>query len=226
MPAYNEEGAIADAVNEVRVWVLDRVEGSELVVVDDGSTDATGRILDELAADGRIRVIHRANRGHGPALRTGMEASAGAHLFLVDSDRQIPLDGFPDAWRVAADVDAVFGIRRNRDDPKIRLLITSLIRVVARVVFGVWAQDANVPFKLVRRTVWEAARPHIPPETLAPSLFLTLFALRGRYRVAWVDVPHRRRASGLPSIRRWRLLRFSLRGLGQLLAFRARIGNV
>ena len=79
MPAYNEEQGIAEAVAEVLREVVARVPGSELVVVDDGSRDATGRILDELArAEPALRVIHQPNGGHGRALRTGLDAAAGS----------------------------------------------------------------------------------------------------------------------------------------------------
>ena len=88
MPAYNEEEAIEAAVGEVRGQVLDAVPGSDLIVVDDGSRDRTGAILDQLsAADPRVKVIHQPNGGHGAALRTGMERANGQLLFLLDSDR-------------------------------------------------------------------------------------------------------------------------------------------
>ena len=77
MPAYNEEGGIEHAVGEVQHFVLDRVEDAELVVVDDGSTDRTGMILDRWAAkEPRLRVIHQTNKGHGGALRTGLGADS------------------------------------------------------------------------------------------------------------------------------------------------------
>ena len=92
MPAYNEEGAIEAATAEVREFVLDRIAGSELVVVNDGSRDNTGPILDRICAnDPRIRVVHQANGGHGPALRAAIEAANGELLLFLDSDRQIPL---------------------------------------------------------------------------------------------------------------------------------------
>ena len=70
MPVYNEEGAIEAAVREVQEHVLDAVPGAELIVVDDGSRDATGAILDRLArTDGRLHVIHQPNGGHGAAQR-------------------------------------------------------------------------------------------------------------------------------------------------------------
>jgi len=115
MPVYNEEGAIVAAVDEVKQYVLSLVPESELVVVDDGSRDGTGRLLDAAAAsDPRIKVIHQPNGGHGAALLTGLKAATGDHLFLIDSDRQIPLDEFKAAWsEIVAGRDAVFGVRRR-----------------------------------------------------------------------------------------------------------------
>src|SRR5689334_932163 len=99
MPVYNEEGAIVAAVDEVKQHVLGLIPQSELVVVDDGSRDATGRLLDEAAAaDARIKVIHQPNGGHGAALLTGLKAANGEYVFLIDSDRQILLDDFKTAW--------------------------------------------------------------------------------------------------------------------------------
>lgn len=225
MPAYNEEGAIEAAVAEVREWVLDRVSGAELVVVNDGSRDRTGPLLDAIAAGNpRVRVIHRPNGGHGPALRTGLEAARGDRLLLVDSDRQIPLSAFAPLWdAVEAGADAAFGVRAQRHDPALRLTLTRFIRRTLPLLFGVRLTDANVPFKLVRRRLWEDARPLIPEDTLAPSLFLAVFAAARGYRITAVAVPHRERQTGVVSIRRWRLLKFCARAFRQLLAFRRRL---
>lgn len=222
MPAYNEEGSIAAASDEIREWVLDRVPDSELVIVNDGSRDGTAAILDRIAAeDARIRVIHRPNGGHGPALRTGLDAATGDMLLLVDSDRQIPLSAFPALWdAVRSGSDAAFGVRTVRHDPTLRLWLTRLVRRALRVMFGVRLHDANVPFKLLRRNVWEDARSLIPPDTLAPSLFLAIFTRARSYRLVELPVTHRERQTGVVSIRRWRLLKFCARAFRQMLDFR------
>ncbi len=225
MPAYNEEGAIDAAIAEVREFVLDRIPGSELVVVDDGSRDRTGAILDALAAkDPRIRAIHRVNGGHGPALRTGLEAARGERLLLIDSDRQIPLSAFGPLWdAVESGRDAAFGVRARRQDPALRLWLTRFIRGVLPMLVGVRLTDANVPFKLLRRRLWDDAKALIPPDTLAPSLFLAVFAAARRFDVAEIPVPHRERETGVVSIRRWKLIKFCARAFRQLLDFRRRL---
>jgi glycosyltransferase involved in cell wall biosynthesis len=222
MPVYNEEAAIAQAVADVRTHVLDAVADSELVVVDDGSSDKTGVLLDEMArGDARMRVIHQANHGHGGALMTALQSARGAWLLLLDSDGQIPLDRFPETWSARTEHDAVFGVRRRRHDPPHRLWLSAMIRFAVARMFAVSLQDANAPFKLVRRSVWDSARACIPQGTLAPSLFLAIFARSRGFRTLEVDVVHRPRTTGTSSIRRWRLLKFCVTAFRQLLAFRA-----
>lgn len=222
MPVYNEEAAIADAVGDVQCHVLDRVPGSGLVVVNDGSRDGTGALLDRIAGqDARVRVIHQANKGHGGALMTGLGQADGDYVFLIDSDRQISLDGFGHAWDHALrGRDGVFGVRRRRYDPALRLYLSKFISGVVRLLFGAAIADANVPYKLLRRAIWHEASACIPPGTLAPSLFLAIFMKTRGYDVVDVDVVHKERDTGEVSIRRFKLLKFCATGLRQMWAFR------
>lgn len=225
MPVYNEQDGIVAAVAEVQRLVLDHVPGSELVVVNDGSRDGTGPLLDGAAVkDPRVRVIHQQNTGHGGALMAALGAARGEFVFLLDSDRQIPLDDFPKAWReIAAGHDAVFGARRRRHDPVLRLYLTVVIRAIVRLLFGVQLYDANVPYKLLRKSIWNEARPLVPDETLAPSLFLAIISKRRGHDIVEIDVAHKERDTGEGSIRRMKLLKFCARGLSQLLMLRRRV---
>ena len=228
MPVYNEQETVRLAVADAQRAILDLVPGAELIVVNDGSTDDSGRVLDEVAAaDPRVSVIHQENRGHGGAVMRALSSARGDYVMLVDSDRQIPLDSFASAW---ADIqmgrDCVFGVRRHRHDPALRLFLMKLVRTAIRVLFGVRLFDANVPFKLLRQSIWLEALPCIPEDTLAPSLFLAIFVKRKGYDVAEIDVPHRRRATGVASIRRFKLFVFSAKAFVQLMAFRRRLAHV
>lgn len=227
MPVYNEEDAIAAAVDDVRQHVLSAIPGAELVVVNDGSRDRTGAMLDAMSAqDSRLRVIHQSNTGHGGAVIAGIEASRGDCIFLLDSDRQIPLDDFAGAWAaLQAGRDAVFGVRRRRHDPALRLYLSRFIRQAVQALFGVTLQDANAPYKLFRRVVWQQARPVIPDGTLAPSLFLAIAARLAGCDILEVDVVHKERDTGEVSIRRLKLLTFCARGLSQMLELRRRLSR-
>lgn len=225
MPAYNEEGSITEAVAEVQEYILNKVQDAEIIVVDDGSRDSTGELLDKMAEkDSRVRVIHQENGGHAAALMTGMTGSSSKYIMLLDSDRQIALDGFPDHWKLAEEgYDCVFGVRRKRHDPGLRLFLTGVIRHVLQLLFAVKIYDANIPYKLLHRSVWNDASKLIPPDTLAPSLFLAIFAKKKGYRVQEVDVVHKERTTGEVSIRRFKLLRFCAKGFMQMLGFRKRL---
>jgi glycosyltransferase involved in cell wall biosynthesis len=145
----------------------------------------------------------------------------GDYVFLIDSDRQIPLNGFAAAWaHVGRGRAAVFGIRKNRNDPAIRLYLSRLIGRVIRVWFGVRLADANVPYKLLRRSIWHEASGCIPAGTLAPSLFLAIHAKARGHDIVEIEVPHQERETGEVSIKRLKLLKFCAAGLRQMLAFR------
>ena len=85
---------------------------------------------------------------------------------------------------------------------------------------GANAGMSALSFRVFRRELWDELRPLIGPETLAPSIFLVVgAAVRGR-RIVEVPVTHLPRSGGTSTLRAWRLVSFSLRGLRQLLAFR------
>lgn len=228
MPAYNEEASIRGAVEDVVTHILDRVEGSELIVVNDGSKDDTGYMLDDISSkDPRVKVYHQSNSGHGPAIMTGLGKASGDYVFLIDSDRQTPLTRFSRFWELAEDgYDGVFGVRRQRDDPAIRLWLTYLVRKSIAVLFGASIYDANVPFKLLRRRIWADAKEHIPEGTLAPSLFLAIYVKKKGYRVKELEISHQERRTGEVSIKRWKLIKFCASSFLQMWQFRKSIRYV
>jgi dolichol-phosphate mannosyltransferase len=228
MPVYNEAGVIEEIVLGIEREVLPLVGGrAELIVIDDRSTDATPAILDRLAADRAWLRVDRASRnaGHGPSVVRGLEHATGAWIFQLDSDGQFVLAEFSDLWRCRRQADLVMGVRVERRDPAHRRLLSRVIRVVVSLLAGRRLGDPNVPFRLFRREVWIDLRPFLPQGALAPSILLATGAVLRGWRVVDVPVTHLPRLRGVSSLRAWRLVRFSLRGLGQLLAFRYRLGR-
>ena len=222
MPAYNEEESIAAAVEDVELHILNKIPNSELVVVNDGSKDSTGTILDKIAEKNPcVHVIHQVNGGHGPAIMTGLDNSSGKYVFLIDSDRQIPLDNFEELWGyIQEGYNGVFGVRRQRHDPIIRLWLTRVIRLSLTLLFGLKIYDANIPFKLFQCSIWEEAKSLMTPDTLAPSLFLALFVKKKGYKIKDIDIPHQQRATGEVSIKRMKLLKFCIKAFRQMWTFR------
>jgi len=91
IPAYNEEGVIEENLNQVSEFLyryLDPEKTFEIVVVDDGSSDATGEVIDRLAAEREylIALHHGHNQGRGRGLRTGFGKASGQFIFTLDAD--------------------------------------------------------------------------------------------------------------------------------------------
>lgn len=224
MPAYNEAGSIEAAVGDVLAHVCATVPGTEIIVVDDGSRDQTPAFLAALAAQvPQLRVITQANAGHGPALLRGLAEARGEVLLLLDSDRQIALDGFPGHWQRLQDENllGLIGIRRPRNDPPHRLVITRLMRAAIALTFGRSPQDAGVPYKLIRRAAWEEAAALIPDRAWIPSVLAAIILLRRHPdRVREVVVRHLARDHGTSALNYRRLARFCRHAFGEIRGLR------
>lgn len=227
VPVYNEADTIERLVEDLERELLPFASELEVIVVDDASTDETPRILERLAQHRPWLHVHRAkqNAGHGAAVLRGLELAHGEWIFQIDSDGQFVVGEFPRLWDRRDEADLVLGLRTNRHDPLHRLVLTRAVRLAASVLAGRRITDANTPFRLMRRSLWDDLQPVIQPDTLAPNIFVTLgAAVRGR-RIVDVPVTHLPREVGTSTLRALRLLRFSLRGLRQLVAFRYRLAR-
>ena len=93
IPAFNEEARIRSTLDQVITFLASRPYSWEVVVADDGSTDATARLVSELA-EGRpeVKILRLPHRGKGWAVKHGMLAATGAYRFLCDADLSMPIE--------------------------------------------------------------------------------------------------------------------------------------
>jgi glycosyltransferase involved in cell wall biosynthesis len=151
LPAYNEEAVIAQTISRC-VEVLSVIAPDyEIVVVDDGSRDQTGAIVDSLSvANPRIRVVHNAsNRGYGGALIAGFDAATKALTFFMDSDGQFDIEDL--ALLLAKGEQghrAVLGYRRKRQDGWERKVNAWGWNLLVSILFGLRVRDVDCAFKL------------------------------------------------------------------------------
>ncbi|MCB0116865.1 MAG: glycosyltransferase family 2 protein, partial [Caldilineaceae bacterium] len=115
IPALNEEDGIEEVVNRVlsarEGLAAEGIDGLELIVVDDGSTDRTPQILGAIED---VRLIrHPVNRGYGAALKTGFAAATGEWIGFLDADGTYPPEHFPNLYAkaISEDADIVIGSR-------------------------------------------------------------------------------------------------------------------
>lgn len=160
IPVYQEAGCLAASVHELS-QALERLspDSWELVLVNDGSADGTGQLIDLLAAeDERLVAVHHAqNQGKGAAIRTGVAHTKGELVFFSDADLSTPvetLDGF--LLRMTPDVDVVVGNRKSSEatieqkQPWIRVWLGLGFTRLANAVTGLSIADYTCGFKLFR----------------------------------------------------------------------------
>jgi glycosyltransferase involved in cell wall biosynthesis len=221
MPVFNEDQVIETLVLDLERQVVEELPEVELVVVDDRSTDRTATILDRLARERTWLVVDHAaaNAGHGPSVLRGLRRATGDWIFQLDSDGQFEIEDFWKLWELRNEADLVLGVRVDRHDPAHRIVLSRIISLTVSALAGRRLHDPNVPFRLLRRELWEDLEPLLSPATLAPSILVTLGSVARAWRVVQVPVRHLPRTRGSSSLRSLRLVMFSLRGLGELFAF-------
>ena len=202
-PAHNEEANIRGLVEEALETLPGLAESFEIVIVDDGSRDATGRIADELATanPGIVRVVHHpTNLGYGAALLSGFRAARHELVAFTDGDRQFrvaDLGRLIDRLAGPDRPDVVVGYRIRRADPLIRTIYAKAYRLANLVWFGLRVRDVDCACKLFRRDALEGIAVESGGAFFSAELLIKL-RVAGR-SVVEVGVPHHPRTAGSPT---------------------------
>lgn len=233
MPAYNEAQGLPGFVREVAEAVRPHTETLRIVVVDDRSTDDTGRVLEELARELSELIVVRSpkNKGHGPtalaAYRAGLETEPDAVLH-VDGDGQFVGEDFPRVLHALDGVQAVHGVRTGRDEPWFRRALTGAVGVGVTLLAHGRVPDVNTPLRLYRTATLRRLLDVCPPDALVPHVHFSIAEQRHRVPRAFVDVRSIPRRGGSSTGTMWgtagarpklpprRLIRFSVRAAAEV----------
>ena len=157
-PAYNDSGTIASMVIRAVQAAEALTSDYEVIVVNDGSADATAEIADELARTyPHVRVIHHPkNRGYGGALQTGFRSATKEWIFYTDGDAQYDPAELSVLWAaLTPDADLVNGFKISRSDPFHRVVIGRIYHYVVSILFGLDLRDVDCDFRLMRRAIFD-----------------------------------------------------------------------
>lgn len=203
VPAHNEEGSIAQVVERSFAALTQMGRMGEVLVVNDGSTDGTERVLSRLReAHPELRVFsHRRNRGMTAALQQMFAASRGDIVILIpgdmESDPLLDVPALVDHMETA-DLDAVAGWRQGRKDGKV--VASKIYNFVMRTIGGVDVHDGNW-IKAMRREVIES----LPPLRSDWHRFILLIAAHAGFRIGEVSTYYQPRTSGSSKFGFWRI---------------------
>jgi len=189
IPAYCEEETIAEVLKRViKVsWSLGDVE---IIVVDDGSTDKTGKVVAGFPFVKYIR--HKTNMGKGAALRTGIKYSRGKILVIQDADLEYAPEYIPSIVKPISDnsVDMVYGSRFNSRPEGMSIshyIGNSILSAVAGFLYAVKINDIMTGQKAFRRDLLEAAE--LKENGFAVEIEITTIGLNGSEQTKYGEVP-------------------------------------
>jgi len=227
MPAYNEEECIEEVVtnwaNQLK-QIFPKETDFRMLIINDGSRDRTGEILDELSLKvSQLRVVHQTNSGHGEAVLNGYERAIALSpnwVFQTDSDNQFRPSDFLKLWEAREKSLFLTGYRQQRNDDFNRLVITRILRGVIRITYGCSVKDSNVPYRLIQTDYLESLFKQLPGRPFAPNIFLAILAARDGQNLFEFPISHLARETGQVSIVKWTLIKVCMRSFRELVWFR------
>jgi dolichyl-phosphate beta-glucosyltransferase len=155
IPAYNEAGRLGPSLAKAVEYLARRGGSWELLVVDDGSGDATSAVAADFAEQGVVVLRHPVNRGKGAAVRTGLLASRGDRVLLSDADFSTPVTELEKLEAHLAEAPVVIGSRAaagadvRRRQPLYRELMGKVFNRIIRLLGAPGIADTQCGFKLL-----------------------------------------------------------------------------
>lgn len=195
IPCYNEEDAIEETL-EALLADIPASANFDIIVVNDGSTDKSGNILEQLAKKlDRLRVInHSQNRGYGAALKTGIKASDAEYIAITDADGTYPNERLHELVEMCKDRDMVVGSRTgaNVTYSKLRAFPKYFLRKWVSWISRYPVPDINSGLRVFRKdTTMRYIR--ILPNSFSFTTTITLAMLTNYHRVHYEPIDYMER---------------------------------
>ncbi len=192
IPCFNEENAIQTTISQLRTH-LKNVTHYELIVVNDGSTDKTSDILDEIKKkDSHLHLVtHERNQGYGAALKTGIRRAKAEWIVITDADGTYPNQRIPELFELTQNADMVIGARIAEEVtyPFIRKIPKWFLSHYASWIAGCEIPDMNSGLRIFRRAIAEKFL-NILPNGFSFTTTITLAMLTNHYNVRFVPIEY------------------------------------
>lgn len=156
IPVYNEAKTVSEVIKKVEAVNID---DKEIIAVDDGSTDGSLDILNDIASEGRIKLIkHDKNSGKGAAIKTGLKAVTGDVIIIQDADLETDPQDYYKLIKpiINGETKAVFGYRTSKKPASVYWWGGKLVSFITRILYGGSVKDVNNGYKVMTRDLWQS----------------------------------------------------------------------
>ena len=197
VPVFNEEDSIGSLLDRMINVLRDTVANCEVIVVDDGSTDRTPEVVEEKGKAWHIRIIrHRFNKGYGEALKTGLRASRGRCVLIMDGDGSYDPSQIPRLYSAirANDYDMVIGWRTyvaGAEEPY-RTVAKKFLNLLASLLFKEHVKDVNSGMRVFKREAILSILDELPSK-FSFTTTATLLFLKKKLKIAYTPISYHRR---------------------------------
>ena len=198
-PCHNEADNVAAIVEKARGVLESLTDDYEIIIVDDGSTDGTDKLADEMAEKfEKVKAIHHeTNLGYGAALQSGFRAANKELVFYTDGDSQFDIAELADIIDMAEQYDIVSCFRLNRQDNLLRRFNARCWTGLICLLFGLKLRDIDCAFKLFKREIFDNIEMKSTGALIDAEILAR--AVRKGYTIAQKGVHHYPRETGKSS---------------------------
>jgi glycosyltransferase involved in cell wall biosynthesis len=193
-PCYNDALSIGKMVRDVRESLVEAVSDFEIIVVNDGSSDNSLQVLQELQREfSELRIVnHEVNRGYGGALLSGFAASTKQWVFYTDGDAQYDAHEITRLISAVTETsDVIQGFKIGRGDPLHRRVIGRVYHHGVRFFFRLPIRDTDCDFRLIRNSVLSKVRLRSTTGVICVEMMHALNRVDARFIEVGVSHYHR-----------------------------------
>jgi glycosyltransferase involved in cell wall biosynthesis len=200
LPTFNEEESIKEVIVKTKKVLQEVADKWEIIIVNDGSTDSTKEIVENLQKDdSKIRLInHNKNRGYGASLESGFYESKYSWIAFIDSDNQFDfaeITKFLEKQK-ETDADLIIGYYKKRQVSAFKIITSKIWELSIYILFGLRVHDIDCGFKLVSKKVIDKIPRLMSERGAFISSELLIKARNSGFKIAEVPVTHYPRVSG------------------------------
>ena len=195
-PCYNESANVANVTDKALAVLNGLGIDFEIIIVNDGSSDDTAAIAEEIAVTNeRVKVVHhKKNSGYGAALQSGFRAASKEFVFYTDGDGQFDIGELPSLLPLMDECDIVSCYRIKRQDNLVRKMNAFCWTTLVCCLFRMKIRDIDCAFKLFRREIFDSIEMHSTGALIDTEILAR--AKRKGYRIIQRGIHHYPRTAG------------------------------